>query len=372
MPESMNVQTVEDLLLQGGLRLERGKLLSSRPAAKAPGLCFDRVEGMMLGLAIGDALGNPSEGMNPDQRRQRFGEITDYVVHPHFGEARGYPSDDSQLAFWTLEQLLKDGGLVPGRLGRRFARGHIFGIGSTVRRFLANQAAGTPWHQCGPESAGNGALMRVAPLLIPHLTTGGCGLWADVTLGSMLTHNDRCSTASCLAFVAMLWDLLDMSGPPDPGWWLQRYTACMADLEGASTYQPRGGLLTEYQGPSWAYTRSRVLWAEEERIGTQQACDAWYSGAFLLETVPCALLILTRHGHDPEAAIIRAVNDCRDNDTIAAIVGAAVGALHGRCALPARWLDGLSGRTSFDDDGKMFELLDRAQSVFWPGSPSAA
>ena len=76
-----------------------------------------------------------------------------------------------------------------------------------------------------------------------------------------------------------------------------------------------------------------------------EACDEWHSGAYLLETVPCALYILMRHGHDPEEAIVRAVNDAWDNDTVAAIVGAAVGALHGKAALPRRWVDGLLGRS---------------------------
>jgi len=55
------------------------------------------------------------------------------------------------------------------------------------------------------------------------------------------------------------------------------------------------------------------------------------------------LLILSRHAGDPEEAIVRAVNDTRDNDTVAAIVGAAVGALHGRGKLPRRWVEGLAG-----------------------------
>ncbi|HXH25319.1 MAG TPA: ADP-ribosylglycohydrolase family protein [Vicinamibacterales bacterium] len=51
------------------------------------------------------------------------------------------------------------------------------------------------------------------------------------------------------------------------------------------------------------------------------------SRAYLVETVPCAVYILMRYGQDPEEAIVRAVNDTVDNDTTAAIVGAAVGAL---------------------------------------------
>jgi ADP-ribosylglycohydrolase len=68
--------------------------------------------------------------------------------------------------------------------------------------------------------------------------------------------------------------------------------------------------------------------------------------------------------------MVRAVNDTRDNDTIAAIVGAAVGALHGKRRIPERWLENHSGRTSFSDDGRIFELLEMAENIsMW--NPSA-
>ena len=97
------------------------------------------------------------------------------------------------------------------------------------------------------------------------------------------------------------------------------------------------------------------------------ACNWWASGAYLLETVPSVLYILARHAADPEEAIIRAVNDTKDNDTIAAIVGAAVGALHGIDAIPSRWRDGLIGRTGESDDGRIYELIAMAKERFWTG-----
>jgi ADP-ribosylglycohydrolase len=60
-----------------------------------------------------------------------------------------------------------------------------------------------------------------------------------------------------------------------------------------------------------------------------------------------------------------AVHDTKDNDTVAAIVGAAVGALHGRAGLPARWIDDLLGRTTDCDDGRVFELLEAARVKWW-------
>jgi len=75
---------------------------------------------------------------------------------------------------------------------------------------------------------------------------------------------------------------------------------------------------------------------------------------------------LEKYAADPEECIVRAVNDTKDSDTIASIVGAAVGALHGRKALPKRWIDKLVGRTRTDDDGHVFELLDQARHPFAP------
>jgi len=99
---------------------------------------------------------------------------------------------------------------------------------------------------------------------------------------------------------------------------------------------------------------------------TLVAGDRWYSGAYLLETVPTVIHILELHGHNPEEAIVHAVNDTRDNDTVAAIVGAAVGALHGKASLPRRWLDALPGRTRPDDDGHVHDLIGQARAQFGP------
>ena len=87
--------------------------------------------------------------------------------------------------------------------------------------------------------------------------------------------------------------------------------------------------------------------------------------------MPTVLYTLELHGHDPEGAIVRAVNDTKDNDTVAAIVGAAVGAMHGAAALPARWRDALTGRTREDDDGAMFSMIAAARARFWDAVPGA-
>jgi ADP-ribosyl-[dinitrogen reductase] hydrolase len=361
-----NREILERLFREGGINLVRGAIFDRVPPPLPAEFDFSKVEGMMLGLAIGDALGNTSEGQLPSVRRERHGEIRDYLPN-WYADNRpvGLPSDDTQMAFWTLEQMLEDGRLDPARLAERFTRGQIFGIGGTVKQFLRNYKSGLPWEQCGAASAGNGALMRIAPVLIPHLKSPTPELWADAALAAMLTHNDAGSTAACVAFVSMLWELLAMTAPPPPEWWLDAYVRTASELEGDTRYEPRSEAVEYYQGPIWRFVQQRVGEAFQRDASVLDAGNSWYSGAYLLETVPTVIYILMRHGHDPEEAIVRAVNDTKDNDTVAAIVGAAVGALHGRSGLPARWIENLLGRTTDCDDGRVFELLEAARGKWW-------
>jgi ADP-ribosylglycohydrolase len=265
-----------------------------------------------------------------------------------------------------LESLLRHGRVIPDELAVIFSSRRIFGIGRTVASFIRAYQQGKPWYAAAPRSAGNGALMRIAPVVVPHLGRPSAALWTDAILVGAVTHNDRSSIAACVAFVGLLWDLLAMAASPSPGWWLDAYCARARQLEGDARLEARHPTL-RYRGPIWRLVDTEVRRALGEELPVLRACDRWYSGAFLLETVPSALYILARHADDPELAIVRAVNDTRDNDTIAAIVGAAVGALHGRSALPQRWIAGLAGRTGADDDGRIFDLIEQVRERFGRG-----
>lgn len=354
---------LDQLFEEDRIRIRRGALFGRKPDLVADA---DRIEGMMLGLAVGDSLGALSESREPEKRRAIVGEIRDYLPNEFAGwEARGTPTDDSQMAFWTLEQFVEDGQYIPDALARKFAERHIIGIGRNVRRYQKNYLErGIPWYQAGPESAGNGSLMRIAPMVYPHLREPSPHLWVDTALSAMTTHNDSAAIGSCLAFVAMLGELLGMDAPPAPEWWTTRFLEVLADVDDGRQYRARSG---KYVGRSDTFPGfvAHILDDFNRRqLTILDACNTSRSGAYLLETVPSVLYILQHHGDDPEEAIVRAVNDTWDNDTVAAIVGAAVGALHGKQNLPVRWLDGLTGRTMTDDDGRMFELLAEGQRMF--------
>lgn len=66
--------SIDQMIAQGVPRVPR----HWRESLGTPGAVNarrDRLEGMLLGLAIGDALGNTTEAMLPSQRRRQYGEI---------------------------------------------------------------------------------------------------------------------------------------------------------------------------------------------------------------------------------------------------------------------------------------------------------
>ena len=340
------------------------------PAAGHGAAGVDRAEGMVLGLAIGDALGNTSERLTVPGRRKAHGEIRDYLPNPGAEDRRvGLPSDDTQLATRILEHVLESGTVNPPRLADVLASRPITGMGRTMRAFLKARVDGGHWLDHAQDMASNGALMRIATVLLPHVASPGPALWRDALLASAVTHNSYASNASCVAFVAVLLDALSATPPVPRGFWLDRFVEVARQLEGDERrYTPRVKKLANRQVSIWEFTDDVVRKALAGNAPTLKACNSWHSGAYLLETVPSALFILERNGNNPEEAIVRAVNDTKDNDTIGAIVGSAVGALHGAARLPERWRSGLLGRTDSEDDGRVQESLGQAKAKWWDGT----
>lgn len=330
-----------------------------------PGPSNDRLRGMLLGVAIGDALGNTTESINPSQRRERHGEITDYLPNPRADELElGVPSDETQLTFWTVESLLEHGRIDPEDLIERFSDEEIFQGGHGVERAVEAYRYGASWHEAGEPSAGNGALVRIPPVVLPHLPTGDRQLWEDVVFATIITHNDEMAVVASVGFTGLLYELFG-AGPEEAigEWWVDKFVKYARKVETGREYPTRSPHIS-FQGSLCDMLESHLRRAAEGFISVVDACNTWYSGAYLLETVPSALLILARCADDPEEAMIRAINDTRDSDSVAAIVGAALGALHGESAFPDRWVDNLTGRTRDDDDGRIFDLVDQSIEEF--------
>ena len=214
-----NLCLLDDLIERDLIRVKKSNIFKESPQNLPDWVVVSKIDGMLLGLAVGDSLGATSEGMTSKERYKKCGgEVRDYYPGKRSDFKRiGVPTDDTQLAFRTLDRLTQDKGLVPDNLARRFCEHRIFGIGGTTKTFIKKyKDQGIPWQQSGVDSLGNGALMRIAPIVIPYIRHPSPSMYTDAAIDAMITHNSYANTATCVAYVHMLWALLSMSEPPEP------------------------------------------------------------------------------------------------------------------------------------------------------------
>ncbi len=365
MPAS-NPAFLAQLFAAHDIDLRRGALFDRAPGPVAPDPSFDRAAGMLLGLAIGDALGHPAAALPPAERAARGGDVVDYAPAAHAGGAAiGLPSALTQLAFWTLEDLVVAGRFRPKRVVDRWCAEPLLGPDTTVRDAIRDAKAGVPWHRCGRPSPSAAAAARTAPLLLPHRASGGADLWADVALGALATHNDSAAIAAALGVAALLHGCLARADVPPPAWWAATFVEAVGDVEAGPFYRasPLAGD-APFQGTLGQRVAATAGAASSAALDVGAAAAAWGSGAGAVEAVPLALHILARHADDPAAAVVRAATDAAASDVVAALVGACAGALHGAAAWPRRWIEGLAGRTGAANDGRVFALIAAAGERF--------
>lgn len=360
-----NTEILKRLLEDQIIDINTPKFIFKAPKSMGK-INFSKIEGMLLGIAIGDSLGNTSESKSVRLRNTKFGLITDYLPNKHLNYKKvGFPSDDTQLSFDTLDVILTNGYLNMDNLALIFSSHKIYGIGSTVKDFLRNyRDIGLPWYRAGVVGgSGNGALMRISPVTISYIKNDKENLWVDTILDTALTHNSALAIGSSVAFIDMVWKFLGSEKLPKKDKLLDDFTSIMNKIIGDRKYEHRShNINISYSKNPGEFINQAITEGFEKGMSIVDFHRKFGSGAYVLETDTIALYIILNFGDKPINAIIQAVNYTRDNDTNAAIIGTAVGALHGRTGLKSSWIQNLSGITRKEDYGTIFKFIKETEA----------
>ncbi len=335
---------------------------------------IDRVRGCLLGMAIGDALGAPLEGLGAQQIRAHYQLVTDYVdgarawkKKPYRWRLPGLYSDDTQQALVLCDVLLEHGRIDLGRLAALYLElaspeggyaGAHRGVGRSFRQVLADLKRGVPPDQTGQTSAGIGAAMRIAPLAL-YFADEPDAMHEAVMAASLMTHRDVRSLSGALA-VAHAVRRLTAGAGRDPSF-LFRVAADVARAEDRIAAEAAGSVVSlesharslsqaiARTEPLLDIPRERALAAlaeEANRHGAEPACKRATMG-FPPACIPaCLYLLLTTESF--EEALIEVVNLGGDADSTGAILGALAGAHFGAKSIPDRWLEGLQNREGIE------------------------
>jgi ADP-ribosylglycohydrolase/rhodanese-related sulfurtransferase len=305
----------------------------------------DRRLAILLGAAVGDALGAGTEFQTPEQIARAHGAVSGYVRGANPGFAPGEFTDDTQLALCILggywDACLRGADLLDATL-RRFQEWHDAGppdVGIATRgALLISRRHGLAgglhqWEQSGYTSAGNGALMRAASSVVAG--SRGEALRTEAIELAALTHPDPRSVGACWLLVCVLESLLDGADPAD---------AWRSALDAFGRVRLDESLGARFGAERAGPVRERL---PEARAALGEAVERGLTGAwrcqsgYVIDTLEAVVAASLAPGYLDGILPIVARGD--DSDTVAAIAGAVLGA---RGLLPADELvDGLSCRS---------------------------
>ncbi len=322
----------------------------------------DRATAALYGLAIGDALGMPTQMLSPSQVVQQFGELSGFesaaLNHPiAAGMPAGSITDDTEQALLLARALVEgDGHIDQEKFARSLvawevdmkARGSLDLLGPSTRAAVAAVIAGTPVEEAGRSGATNGAAMRVTPVGIIMDSSDLNALVARVIEASAVTHNTGIALAGASAVAAAVSAGIDGAALDEA---LKRGIAAARIGEqhghwvaGASIPE-RIELAVSLADPTEPKDSLRRI---REVIGTSLATQ---------ESVPAAFGILAVFEGRPWESCLAAAAQGGDSDTIAAMAGAIAGAIHGMSGFPPEAVEQIRTANRLDLGSVADELL---------------
>ena len=332
---------------------------------------FSRAYGALAGLALGDALGMPTQAMSPEQIRAVYGRITGLVdgdaSQPYApGMPAGSVTDDTEQALLVASLLIRGRGSSSGRVALdagEFAhallawedsmieRGSLDLLGPSTKAALERVRAGDDPLTVGGAGTTNGAAMRVTPIGIA-MSTADPEAFADAVWSSCrVTHATRQgfqSAALVAAAVSMGIDAARSTTPDLRGllWKAVSYVDSLPE-RGAWTPDPDVIAATRRAMQLVANPASSSLECLVEQVGTSVASA---------QAIPMAFALLAR---DPSPqALLDAANIGGDTDTIGAIAGAILGAALGFEVFVGRGLAQVELASRLDLPSVALELLE--------------
>lgn len=310
-----------------------------------------RATGCLYGVALGDAMGMPSE-LWPRKRVQRhFGRITGFLPGPdgHFvvdGFAAGQVTDDTQQAVMLAEAILDGGGqVIPDVVARHLvawadrtaavASGSFLGPSSS--RAIDALRRGAPVSETGARGDTNGAAMRIAPVGVLCPSDDLEALVDAVEAACLASHNTDIAIAGAAMIAAAVSTAID----DDAATPAERVDhAITTALAAAAVGMRRGG-----EAPGASLVRRTELGlrlarevADDDAFG-DDLYDLVGAGVATTESVPAALALAVRAGGDPLRGALLAANLGGDCDTVGAMTGAVCGAATGVDGIDPALLD---------------------------------
>lgn len=315
----------------------------------------ERAMGAMAGLALGDALGMPTQSMSAEQIRRYYGgpitklmnAVPQQPIAPNM--KAGAVTDDTEQAFVLAQRLIADNGCIDNTRyahdllqweAAMKAKGSLDLLGPSTKAALQKLTEGVSLEETGRFGTTNGGAMRATPVGIAFRP--GQALADAAWRSCVVTHNTvQGIEATTLVAAAVSFAI---EGERD---FLHLAVEFVRKLPQRGNWSAKASVLARVQYfMNWAEADGCRLNDNEFAAALQRDCGTSVESN---ESVAAAFAIATRFFDDPTHALCFAASVGGDTDTIAAIVGAMLGAWHGVQGFDETMLDRVLSQLAEDN-----------------------
>lgn len=325
----------------------------------------DRVTGLLLGCAVGDALGMPVEGLDNHltlRAIHRLGGIRDFLApQPHVLRSLrrlrpGCWTDDTQLTLAVARAIVMSEGqmdydeMAEAHI-RAFETLELRGWDATTKQACRRLAQGTSRARSGKlGGAGNSVAAKIAPVAAYSFLRGDTReqLLNHCLSVGMMTHYDPRAVVGAYLIALLVRDALASNRKWDPS--PERYSELIEEARWAEDALSRTLGVSDDPISQHLAELCDALDVESDELA--ELCNG--ATSYACYSVSYVVALLCGRPWEFEEGVVAAVNGGGDTDTNGAMVGAILGAAYGARKLPKRYADKVEEAEMIRDLGRRF------------------
>lgn len=323
----------------------------------------DRVLGSFYGVALGDAMGMPSELWPREKVLAHFGEITEFLPGPdgHFvvdGYIAGQVTDDTQQTLMLAGAIIAEDGEVVAETVATHMVAWADRVGASEGNFLGPSSAraidalrngASPW-ETGKTGETNGAAMRIASVGLLSRPDNLTLLVDRVEASAVASHHTDVAVSGASLVAGVIAAAVESEAKSPTGERIDSILEVGYAAAGLGFHRGErvvAGSVVEKSKLAVRIARSNA--SDFEFL--QELYDVVGASVATTDSVPSAVGLFVRAGGDPSRSAYLAANLGGDTDTIGAIAGGMCGAFSGFAAIPHHYVQKLNAVNDLGFEG---------------------
>ena len=310
---------------------------------------LDKFSGTLLGVAIGDTLGQPFEGMLREQIQAKVNNFQEFVKKNK--KLFSTYTDDTQLTIHTARALIEGSGFNIDNFVKAYVNWlNDPPIGPGYGCLISSKKLkyGIPWKEAASNSGGNGTAMRVSPIGLFYNNEPE-ELKKVAHQSSIITHSHPAAAASAIVIARAISYLVGKN--PENGFSRDEFFNTIIESISDSNepiWNEFISILNKVQENVGTPINSGLIKFSQIGVKSPFFIEEYLGKAFVhpyaISTVACAIFIFINKLNSFEDCIYELASAGGDSDTIGAIGGSLAGAYFGMKNIPMELVDLLKNK----------------------------